>query len=332
MSRKSKLAGMMEAIETLATTDTPFENSEIADEPIVISLDKIHRWEDQPRQYFSEKSVSQLSASFRKHGFKGTLVVRPHPEIELEYQLIAGERRYRAASQAELVNVLCFVGNFTDAEALDFALGENLHREDLTKLEETLGILRLIETRHSISQEIAIEIINTEGHNDRATRSNVTTSKGQGDISEEIILITSVLNEFGIELQTFRTAHLPTLKLPEPLKKAHLEENLSYLAAKAIARIKDPEAQEALLQESLSDSLSVRNVRDRVQDILQTLPGKTSAKVVKVGSPENELVELKAVVAQLSRSKKMIVSDPVKMKKMKRILAQLKDLLPPENA
>ena len=86
MSRKSKLAGMMEAIETLATTDTPFENSEVADEPIVIPIDKIHRWEDQPRQYFSEKSVSQLSASFRKHGFKGTLVVRPHPEREFEYQ------------------------------------------------------------------------------------------------------------------------------------------------------------------------------------------------------------------------------------------------------
>ncbi|NEP20305.1 MAG: ParB/RepB/Spo0J family partition protein, partial [Leptolyngbya sp. SIO4C1] len=118
---------------------SPATQPKVADKPVAIPLEKIHRWEDQPRQYFSEKSVSQLAASFRKHGFKGTLVVRPHPTIKDEYQLIAGERRFRAAGEAELVNVLCFIGEFTDDEALDFALGENLHREDLTKLEETLG-------------------------------------------------------------------------------------------------------------------------------------------------------------------------------------------------
>ena len=330
MSRKSKLAGMMEAIENLAA-DNSFEKAELADEPVAIPLDKIHKWEDQPRQYFSEKSVSQLAASFRKHGFKGTLVVRAHPEIESEYQLVAGERRYLAANQAELVNVLCFIGSFTDEEALDFALGENLHREDLTKLEETLGLLRLIEARYSINQELIVEIINTEGHNDRTTRSNVTTSERTNDISEELQLIISVLNEFGIELQTFRTAHLPTLKLPESLKTAHLENNLSYLAAKAIARIKDPGTQAEVLQESLSDGLSVRAVRSRVQDMLKNPPEKTSRPKTKSKKSGEELMELKAVATQLSKSKNLILNDTAKMKKVRRIVAQLKDLLPSEN-
>lgn len=128
----------------------------VDDEPIALPLVKIHKWEEQPRQYFSEKSVTQLADSFKKHGFKGAVVVRPHPKVDDAYQLIAGERRVRAAKAAGIDNILCFVGNFTEEEALDFALGENLHREDLSKLEEATGILRLIETRYGIEQQKAI--------------------------------------------------------------------------------------------------------------------------------------------------------------------------------
>ncbi len=298
----------------------------IADEPIALPLKKIHRWEDQPRQYFSKKSVTQLADSFKRHGFKGSVVVRPHPSIDGDYQLIAGERRVRAADEAGIENILCFVGAFTEEEALDFALGENLHREDLTKLEEALGILRLIETRYGISRETAITVIRTEGHNDKmSARSNVTTI--DKSISEELGRIISILDEFGIGLQTFRTAHIPTLELPEGLKKAHLEENLSYLSAKAIAQIKDDNAQELILSEVLEEGLSVRDVRARVRDALST-DKSNSSKAKRPKNTGSELAELETVANQLAKSKNLIVQDAEKMKKIRRILNQLKKLLP----
>lgn len=298
----------------------------VVDEPIALPLSKIHQWEDQPRQYFSKNSVAQLADSFKKHGFKGAVVVRPHPKVDDVYQLVAGERRIRAAEAAGIDNVLCFVGNFTEEEALDFALGENLHREDLSKLEEATGLLRLIQTRYGIEQSKAIEVINTEGHNERiSARSNVTTEKSP--LSVELRNIVTVLDEFGIGLQTFRTAHLPTLKLPDNLKKAHLEENLSYLSAKAIAQLKDEEKQSSVLAEVLEEGLSVRDVRARVKELLSGKKSepKRSKKSDKLGS---DLTELKTVANQLSKSRKLIVEDAEKMKKIKRILSQLRDLLP----
>lgn len=298
----------------------------VSDEPIALPLSKIHKWEDQPRQYFSKTSVNQLADSFKKHGFKGTVVVRPHPKVDDAYQLVAGERRVRAAEAAGIDTILCFVGDFTREEALDFALGENLHREDLSKLEEATGLLRLIETRYGIEQGKAIEIINTEGHNESiSARSNVTTEKNS--LSEELQKITDLLNEFGIGLQTFRTAHLPTLKLPDSLKKAHLEANLSYLSAKAIAQVKEEEAQSAILAEVLEEGLSVRDVRARVKELLDGKKRKPKQSK-KSDKPGLELAELKTIANQLSKSKKLIVEDAEKMKKIKRIIGQLRRLLP----
>ena len=298
----------------------------VADEPIAIAIGRIHRWEDQPRQYFSEKSVIQLADAFKKHGFKGAVVVRPHPEISGDYQLIAGERRFRAAEIANISNILCFVSDFTEEEALDFALGENLHREDLSKLEEATGILRLIETRYGISKDEAIAIVNTEGHNDNISlRSNVTTRE---NASDKLQSITSVLDEYGIELQTFRTAHIPTLKLPDGLKKAHLESNLSYLSAKAIAQLKETDDRDALLSEALAKGLSVREVRSRVKDLKGKKSERSQSK--SANKPGSEISELRAVVNQLVKSQKLIADDDKKMKKIRRILSQLKELLPEE--
>ncbi len=290
----------------------------ITDEPTTIPVNRIHTWDEQPRQYFSDESVAQLTSSFLKFGFKGTLTVRPHPTINNEYQLIAGERRYRAAKSAGLENVLCFVGEFTDEQALDFALGENLHREDLSRLEETNGILTLIQTRYSLEPEITIEIVNSQG---RTSGSNVTPDESNDELNN----IITVLNEYGIQLQTFRTSHLPTLKLQEILKTAHLEKGLSFLAAKALNQIKDEEILSQLLDQVLSQNMAVRAVRELVRS---ALADKNSSQVEPDSNAksENSIIELKTVVGQITKMKKIIEADPEKMKKIKRVLSQLKSL------
>ena len=321
--------------------DMPAKKStlKVSDEPITLPLSKIHTWAEQPRQYFSEASIEQLKSSFVKYGFKGSLTVRPHPNIDGDYQLIAGERRYRAASRASIENVVCFVGDFTDEQALDFALGENLHREDLSKLEETNGILSLIETRFSINPEIAVEIVNSDGHD--TDGSNVTPDS-------ELASIVSVLNEYGIKLQTFRTSHLPTLKLQNVLKKAHLEKGLSFLSAKALNKVKHDRVLESLLEQTLNEKWSVRVVREKVKEALaekeiwnEKYPKSSPSSekdveevdrpTAKKNKPAQKVSDLKEVVNAIYKRRKTIVADDSKMKKIARIVGQLQTLLEEED-
>ncbi|MFK8185455.1 MAG: ParB/RepB/Spo0J family partition protein [Phormidesmis sp.] len=298
-------------------------------EPVKVLISKIHRWDDQPRCYFSEESIASLSGSFRKHGFKGVLIVRPHPEIEGDYQLIAGERRWRAANRTEITEVFCFIASLNDEAALDLALRENLNREDLSRLEETQGILNLIETRFSINPEIAIEIVNRQG------RSNVTPEE---DLSEEETNIKSVLDEFNIPFASFRTNFLPTLSLPNRLKVAHLENGLSYNSAKSLNRIKDAETLDAAIAETLDGNLSVTAVRKLVEDKLSGLLSTKSNKFEdkhksKKGTIKNKpgqvLIDLKEVTTKLAKAKnrKAVEADSRLKNKLKRVLVNLETVL-----
>lgn len=334
-------SGILDGLVSSSTQDFT-----ASDKPVSLPLSKVHPWEDQPRCYFSEDSIEALAESFRNHGFKGVLVVRPNPSIKGDYQLIAGERRYRAAKQAELIDVYCFIGDFNDEAALDFSLRENLNREDLSRLEETLGILNLIERRHSISPEIVVEIVGREGHGDKlaATRNNVTPSE---ETNQDLVDIVSVLNEFEIEVSSFRSNYLPTLKLQDLLKTAHLEQGLSYLKAESLNRIKDEQTLSALLTEVLKENLSVRSVRNRVEQVLTINPEavflkSSTANTSKKGgeSPANNvrkkkekpgqcILDLKDVVTTLSKAsyRKQIESDTNKKSKIQTALKSLKALL-----
>jgi ParB family chromosome partitioning protein len=95
----------------------------------------------QPRRRFSEESLAELAASIREKGLLQPLVVRPKGD---GYELVAGERRYRAAILAGLTEVPALVRDLTDQEALELALVENLQREDLTPLEEARGYQALL--------------------------------------------------------------------------------------------------------------------------------------------------------------------------------------------
>ena len=331
-------------LDGLVSSDT--QNFTDSDKPASISLSKIHPWEDQPRCYFSEDSIEALAGSFREHGFKGVLVVRPHPSIEGNFQLVAGERRYRAAKQAALMDVYCFIGNFNDDAALDFALRENLNREDLSRLEETLGILSLVKTKYSIDPKIVVEIVGREGHGDKlaATRNNATPDDGT---SERLANIVSVLDEFKIELSSFRFNYLPTLKLQEPLKTAHLEQGLSYLKAESLNRIKDEQLLSALLAEVLTENLSVRSVRNRVGQVLAINSEADSSETLIANSSKRKnesvssntgkrkekpgqcVLDLKDVVATLSKAsyRKQIEASTNKKRKIQTALKNLKALL-----
>ena len=107
----------------------------------------------QPRKYFEETSLSELSLSIRNQGVVQPLIVRPKTDsVPLLYEIVAGERRWRAAKLAGLTEVPVVITAYTDAEAMTVALVENLQRENLNPLEEAEALFMLKET-HNLSQE-----------------------------------------------------------------------------------------------------------------------------------------------------------------------------------
>ncbi|MEP1079159.1 ParB/RepB/Spo0J family partition protein [Leptolyngbya sp. PL-A3] len=290
-------------------TQTPEESDETKIK--LIPIDAIVRNESQPRQYFSEESIESLAASLKKHSFRGAINVR-HLDNNT-YEIIAGERRWRAAKKAGLTEVPCIIDDYTDEEALEFALVENLQREDLSKLEETEGVLQLIETKFGISREQAITIVRSEGHPDKS-RSNVAPS-------EEFEHILSVLAAFNIELQTFRTKNLRTLDLPDELKEAHLTQGLSYLSALELSKVKDEETRTALLKEVLAARLSFREVKKRVQEGAPAKGKGISA------SHEPSLFERVEDSLKKAKKAKTFFEKPQKKKRLERLLKDLEALL-----
>ena len=99
----------------------------------------------QPRRHFDEAALEELAASIRQHGLLQPILVRPIDGAADAYEIIAGERRWRAAQRASLHDVPVIVQTLTDTQALEIALVENLQRQDLSALEEAEGYKRLMD-------------------------------------------------------------------------------------------------------------------------------------------------------------------------------------------
>ncbi len=119
-----------------------------------LSINEIEPKRDQPRKHFDEEALSELSESIAMHGVIQPLLVRPISDGG--YQLIAGERRWRASRMAGLTQVPVVIREMSDSEAMELALIENLQREDLNPIEEAEGFKLLMDT-YSLTQEQAAE-------------------------------------------------------------------------------------------------------------------------------------------------------------------------------
>ena len=109
----------------------------------------------QPRRYFDEERIAELAESIRHQGILQPLVVR---KVEDGYELIIGERRFRAAQRASLERVPVIVKDVSNAESLEMALVENIQREELTPIEEALAYRQLMEEFHLTQEEVASRV------------------------------------------------------------------------------------------------------------------------------------------------------------------------------
>ncbi len=121
-------------------------------------IERLHSNPDQPRRDFPEAELSELAESIRQRGIIQPVVVRPHPEREGHYQIVAGERRWRAAQRARLHELPIVVRELDDRAVLELAIIENVQRADLNPIEEAAGYAQLIE-RFSYTQEELAQIV-----------------------------------------------------------------------------------------------------------------------------------------------------------------------------
>ena len=149
MSKKGGLGSGLGALfgEELTTAEEAKKNL-----PITLPIERVEPREDQPRQQFDETALAELMASIRQYGLIQPITVRPLDSGY--YQIIAGERRWRAAREAGLTEVPVRVVEADDRRAMELALVENLQREDLNPIEEAKGY-RTLMTEYGLTQEEA---------------------------------------------------------------------------------------------------------------------------------------------------------------------------------
>jgi ParB family transcriptional regulator, chromosome partitioning protein len=228
-----------------------------------IAVAKIHPNRFQPRQVFKGDSLESLAASIRELGVLQPLIVRPSSDVEGEYELIAGERRWRAAGLAHLETVPVLVqDDVNDRLSLEQAVVENLHRVDLHPLEEAAAYQQLIDEFNLTHEQIATRV--------GKSRATVTNT-------------------------------LRLLNLGETAQVALASGTISAGHARAILGLADPKAQAQLVDMVIKGDLSVRATEEAVRATLEPkLPEARGATITPVPTlrpvPDASVAELERLL------------------------------------
>jgi ParB family transcriptional regulator, chromosome partitioning protein len=129
-----------------------------------LPVELLHPGRYQPRRNFDADNLAALVESIRAQGILQPLLVRPHPDLPDQYEIVAGERRWRAAQAAQLHEVPVVLRELGDREALEIAIVENVQRQDLSPLEEAEGYRRLLEEFAHTQEDLARAVGKSRSH------------------------------------------------------------------------------------------------------------------------------------------------------------------------
>ncbi|MGI5912132.1 MAG: ParB/RepB/Spo0J family partition protein [Syntrophomonadaceae bacterium] len=156
MAKKER--GLGRGLEALFSVNAENDNIEEINE---VKIESIIPREGQPRRNFDQESLQGLAESIKEHGVLQPVLVREHGEY---YEIIAGERRWRAAIKAGLKTVPVVIRKFNDLQAAEIALIENLQREDLTVVEEAQAYQQMIDSYQYTQEKLALKIGKSRAH------------------------------------------------------------------------------------------------------------------------------------------------------------------------
>ena len=219
MSRKALGRGL----DALFAQGISAEGNLVESNLMELDIDRLDPAGDQPRSIFKESKLEELAQSIRHNGIIQPLVVRRNGE---RFEIIAGERRWRAAQKAGLHKIPCVIKDVSSENVLEISLIENIQREELNPIEEANAFKRLLEMRDLTQEEVARRV--------GKDRSSITNA-------------------------------LRLLRLPVELQRLVEEEKLSMGHARALLSIDSAQDQNALARQITSKSLSVRETEQLVK-------------------------------------------------------------------
>ena len=191
------------------------------DEIVEINLDELRPNPYQPRKVFDEEKLQELSDSIKEHGVIQPIIVKK--STIKGYEIIAGERRVKAAKRAGLLTIPAIVRDFTDQEMMEIALLENLQRENLNSIEEAMAYKSLIESLNLTQEELATRLGKSRSH---------------------------ITNMLGL------------LNLPEEVKDLIVEGKLSQSHARVLSKMEDKNQITQLANKIVNEDLNVRDIEE----------------------------------------------------------------------
>ena len=161
---KRKSTGLGRGLSALMGDEAPAPSGAARAAGREVPIELLHRNRYQPRVHFDDDALKDLAASIAEQGVLQPILVRPHPEREGHHEIIAGERRWRAAQLARLHQVPIVERTFSDDQALEVALIENIQRENLSPVEEAKGYARLTDEFGHSHEKIAEAVGKSRSH------------------------------------------------------------------------------------------------------------------------------------------------------------------------
>lgn len=209
-------------------------------EPIYkfIDINEIVANEKQPRTHFEREKIQELSVSIQQNGLLQPIVVRP---FEGKYQIVVGERRYRACKLAALEEIPCIVQEYNEEQTATAAVVENVQRENLSPIEEALAYRQLLDTQNLTQEQLAEKL-----------------GKKQSTVANKLRL----------------------LNLPITVQEAVRRKDITERHARALLRLNSISQQNRMLNEILKKGLNVEQTEEKIKTKLQPKKKKTKNKKI----------------------------------------------------
>jgi ParB family transcriptional regulator, chromosome partitioning protein len=270
----------------------------------------------QPRKYFDPVAQDTLTANIREFGILQNLVVRP---VNGGYELVAGERRLISAKANHLTEVPVAIFELSDRDARRWAIAENIQREDLNPIEETLAILNLIALELDI--ESIDEVKSILYSLDNAAKKKVTHNV-VGNSDDRQLLVSRVLeiNTKGMTLQSFVSHRMPLLNLPEEIMGA-IVRGLEYTKARAISKVEDEDLRADLLRAAVDERMPLSEINKQVKIL------KKDPELKDQVNHEQQSLQLRYKQISSKLQKSSIWENPKKKKSLEKLLAQIESLI-----
>ncbi len=267
-------------------TESKADKQAKANGVLYVDINNIKPNLNQPRKTFDEEKLDELAASIKEHGIIQPVVLR---STDGGYEIVAGERRWRAARKAGIKKLPCVIKELTDEQNMLVSIIENMQREDLNPIEEAEGLSRMIEVYGLTQEEV---------------------SKGVG------------------KSRPYITNSLRLLKLSDEVREMTREGKLTAGHARALAGIKDYEKQKTLALKTVKEGLSVRSIEKLAGEPTSKKPKTKAAKSADIVRIEAELKDSLGTKVTLSDTGKKgkIEIEYYSRDELERLIEMLKSL------